>query len=482
MKRFIKDLIIVFIFRKVLRGFALKEASKSAITRLQAIIIAIVIIVAIIAGVAVYYFILKPGPPSAPEYIKIGWPVPLTGGIAAFGEPDPWVARQIEDYVNNVIGGVYLSEYGRKIPIKIIMRDTKSDADFAATVAAELITKEQIDLMVVLHTPGTVVPVSAQCERYEVPCVAYDCPVLSWLIGAPYKWSYLAFWTEVDVAHIFVGIWDALGAKTNKIVGGLWSDDPDGRTFRELTVKLARARGYTVIDSGLAPYGTTDFSAYIQQWKSAGAEILTGNFIPPDFASLWRQCREMGYIPKVATIGRSVLFPAQVEALGGDLGLGLTTEVWVHKVSPFKSSLTGQTPADLADAYEKATGKQWSTPLIFSHAALENAIDALRRAGSLDKEKIRQAIADTDLHTIVGYINFKKPLSEILTPEELSLYQQYPELIENQDHYSITPVVGGQWVKGTKWPYELQVVYNWKYDNIPETAMVKTIPELLGKP
>ncbi|MEM2911866.1 MAG: ABC transporter substrate-binding protein [Candidatus Bathyarchaeia archaeon] len=450
--------------------------SKSAITKVQAAIIAVVIVVAIIAGIAYYYFMV----PTAPEYIKIGWPVPLTGAIASFGEPDPWVAQQIEDYVNNKMGGVYLSEYGRKIPIKIIQRDTKSDADFASTVAAELITKEQVDLMVVLHTPATVVPVSTQCERYEVPCIAFDCPVLSWLTGAPYEWSYLAFWTEVDVAEVFVGIWDTLGTKTNKVVAGLWSDDPDGRTFRELTVTIAKARGYSVVDSGLAPYGTTDFSAYIQQWKNAKAEILTGNFIPPDFASLWRQCREMGYIPKVATIGRSVLFPSAVEALGGDLGVGLTTEVWVHKVSPFKSSLTGQTPAELAEAYEEATGKQWSTPLIFSHAAFETAIDALQRAGSLDKTKIRDAIADTNLNTIVGNVNYKKPLSQILSSEEMALYDDYPELIENQDHYAITPVIGGQWVKGAKWPYELEVVYNWKYDNIPETSDVKTIPELLG--
>ncbi|MEM4576088.1 MAG: ABC transporter substrate-binding protein [Candidatus Nezhaarchaeales archaeon] len=446
-----------------------------------AIIAIVVVVVVIVAGVAAYFLTLPPPGPAAPEYIKIGWPVPLTGGIAAFGEPDPWIARQIEDYVNNVMGGVYLAEYGKKVPIKIIMRDTKSDPNTAASVAAELITRENVDLMVVLHTPGTVNPVTGQCERYGVPCIALDCPVLSWLEGAPYRWSYLAFWTEVDVAHVFVGIWDSLGDKTNKVVAGLWSDDPDGRTFRELTVKLARTRGYRVIDSGLVPYGTSDFSTYIEEWKRAGAEILTGNFIPPDFATLWRQCRERSFVPKVATIGRSVLFPAQVEALGGDLGVGLTTEVWVHVVSPFHSSLTGQTPRDLAEAYEKASGKQWSTPLIFSHAAFELVVDVLKRAGSLDKEKVRVAIANTDLDTIVGHINYKKPLKEILSPEEYAIYQEYPKLVQYQDHYSITPVIGGQWVRGTKWPFELEVIYNWKYGNIPETAPVRLIPELLGR-
>ncbi|MEM4425806.1 MAG: ABC transporter substrate-binding protein [Candidatus Nezhaarchaeales archaeon] len=440
-------------------------------------IITIAIVIIIVAGIATYFLMM---PRAAPEYIKIGWPVPLTGPIAAFGEPDPWIASEIERYVNNIMGGVYLAEYGRKIPIKIILRDTKSDAPTAASIAAELITREGVDLMVVLHTPATVNPVTGQCERYGVPCIALDCPVLSWLEGAPYKWSYLAFWTEVDVAHVFVGIWDALGNKTNRIVAGIWSDDPDGRTFRELTIRLAKMRGYTVIDSGLVPYGTTDFSAYIETWKRAGAEILTGNLIPPDFATLWRQCRERGFIPKVATIGRSVLFPAQVEALGGDLGVGLTTEVWAHVVYPFRSSLTGQTPKDLAEAYEKTSGKQWSSPLMFSHAAFELVVDVLQRAGSLNKDKIREAIANTDLSTIVGRINYKKPLKEILSPEEYAIYQEYPKLIEHQDHYSITPVVGGQWVRGTKWPFELEIVYNWKYNNIPVTASVKTIPELLG--
>ncbi|MEM4382750.1 MAG: ABC transporter substrate-binding protein [Candidatus Caldarchaeum sp.] len=451
---------------------------KSAIAKTSAIIIALVIVIAAV-GATLYYTMVVQAP-KAPEVIKIGWPVPLTGPIASFGEPDPWVAQKIEEIVNRD-GGVFLSEYNKRVPIKIIIRDTKSDPNFAATVAEELITRENVDLIVVLHTPGTTVPVSGVCERYKVPCIVYDTPVLSWIQGGPYQWSFLAFWTEIDVANVFVGIWDKLGAKTNKVVAGIWSDDPDGRTFRELTITLAQARGYKVIDSGLVPYGTLDFSSYIRDWKAQGAEILTGNLIPPDFAALWRQCRELGFIPKVATIGRSILFPSSVEALGGDLGVGLTTEVWVHKVSPFRSSLTGQTPRDLAEEYEKATSKQWSTPLIFSHAAFENAIDALKRAGSLDKTKIRDAIANTDLNTIVGRINFKRSLTEILSPEELALYNKYRPLVDYKNSYSITSVVGGQWVKGTKWLYELEVVYNWKYDNIPETADVKTIPELLAK-
>ena len=440
--------------------------ARKGISKVYAIIM---ICIVVVAGIVAAWYLTRPAPPK----IKIGWPVPITGAIAPFGEPDPWIAEEIEEFVNEELGGIYIEEYGKKIPIEILVRDTKSDSDFAATVATDLITREEIDLMVVLHTPGTTVPVCIECEKYDVPTIALDTPVLSWLTGAPYEWSFLAFWTEPDVAEIFMGMWEIVRGETSEIACGLWSDDPDGLTFRVASIALAEERGYEFVDSGLAPYGTLDFSPYIMEWKGANAELLTGNFIPPDFATLWTQCYELGFVPKVATIGRSILFPPAVEALGGDLPLGLTTEVWWSPYHPFESSLTGQTAEELSEAWEEESGKQWTQPLGYSHAAFEVAVDVLERAGTLDKTELRDAIAETDLETIVGPINFKKPLSS----EEVGRYtDDYPELITYADHYSITPVVGGQWVEGTEWTWELELVYNWKYDDIPETADMILIP------
>jgi branched-chain amino acid transport system substrate-binding protein len=71
----------------------------------------------------------------------------------------------------------------------------------------------------------------------------------------------------------------------------------------------------------------------------------------------------------------------------------------------------------------------------------------------LDKKKIREALANTDLDTVVGHIKF------------------------NEKNFSLTPLVGGQWVKGKRWPWELQVVYNKESPHIPTTGkMVFPIP------
>ena len=95
------------------------------------------------------------------------------------------------------------------------------------------------------------------------------------------------------------------------------------------------------------------------------------------------------------TPAKALLFPSAVEALGSR-GAGMSTEVWWSHHDPFKSGLTGETAQQFCDAYEAATGKQWTQPIGFQHAIFEVAIDALKRAKKLDPAAIRDAIAATD--------------------------------------------------------------------------------------
>jgi branched-chain amino acid transport system substrate-binding protein len=172
---------------------------------------------------------------------------------------------------------------------------------------------------------------------------------------------------------------------------------------------LARSQnGFTLVDPGRYQNLTADFSAQIAAFKQAKVEILTGVVIPPDFKTFWTQSAQHGFKPKVASIGKALLFPASVEALG-DLGDGLSTEVWWSPSHPSKSSLTGATSAAFASSYEGATKKQWTQPLGFVHALFEVGVDVLKRSKSVDdKASIRDAIVATNLQSIVGPIAWGK--------------------------------------------------------------------------
>ena len=156
-------------------------------------------------------------------------------------------------------------------------------------------------------------------------------------------------------------------------------------------------------------------------------------------------------------MGRALLFPSAIEAIGGDLGLGLITEAPWHPAFPFKSSLTGQTAQELADAYEAEKGKQWTEPIGFIYSGYEVLADVLRRAQTLEKEALRKAFADTDLQTVLGHVKFKP------------------------DHTATTPSGGQQWVKGKKFPYDAKLVSagNWK-DTLRPAGKVLALQEIRG--
>jgi branched-chain amino acid transport system substrate-binding protein len=396
--------------------------------------------------------LVKPVWAAKRDFILIGHPNPSTGPLAGFGEASPWADEKAIAAINKQ-GGIFVKEYGKKVPVKYKLADTESDPVKAAELASKLILKDKVDLMVVMHTPDTVNPVDAICERYKVPCVSTDAPVEAWLTGGPYKWSFHAFWTFDTMAKLFIGIWDKYAAKTSKVVGGLWPNDPDGSTMSRIFKEILPTEGYAVVDPGRFPYFNKDYSSFISLFKRKKVEIITGALIAPDWATAWKQFHQQGYVPKIATIGKACLFPSDVGAIGGDLPNGITTEVWWSPYHPFNSSLTGETAGDLCDGWTKETGKEWTQPIGFKYAAYEIAANALKRAQTVNKEKVRAAIAMTDLDTIIGPIKY------------------------NKDNYSETPLVGGQWVKGKKFPWELEIIYNKEHPNIKKTAeMIFPLP------
>lgn len=390
---------------------------------------------------------VRPARAAKRDHILIGYVNPSTGPIAAFGEPSPWVDLRCIDAINKK-GGIYIEEYGKKVPVKWKILDSESDPTKAGELASKLILDDKVDILMPLHTPDTTVPVCVIAERYKVPCIAIDSPVGDWLTGGPYHWSFMHFWAaEHDIFPVFTGMWDQL--KTNKIVGGMWQNDMDGVEWARVFNEYLPDKGYKIIDPGRFPYGMKDFSAQINMFKKEKVEIMTGVLIPPDFATLWRQCKRMGFKPKAVTVGKALLFPSAVEALGPGLGEGLTTELWWSPYHPFKSSLTGETPKRLCDAWEKETKKQWTPPIGYKYSGWELIYDVLTRAKTVNKEKVRNAIAQTKLDTIVGPVKY------------------------NEQNFSYTPLVGSQWTKGKKWPWVQNIVYNKEYPNIPLGGKIK---------
>lgn len=110
---------------------------------------------------------LYPTALHAQQVLKIGYVTPRTGPLAPFAESDVFV---IEAMQKLFAGGIAID--GSKHEVDIVIKDSQSDPNRAADVAAELILDDEVNLMLVSSTPETTNPVGEQCEVNEVPCIS----------------------------------------------------------------------------------------------------------------------------------------------------------------------------------------------------------------------------------------------------------------------------------------------------------------------
>jgi branched-chain amino acid transport system substrate-binding protein len=378
--------------------------------------------------------------------IKIGHVSPRTGPLAGFGEADGFILDQVRGILAKGL------ESGDKTyPVEIVSKDSQSSGTRASEVAAELILRDKVDLIVGSATPDTTNPVADQAEVNEVPCITTNCPWQPYFFGRNgdpkkgFTWTYHFFWGLEDVIAAFLALWE--GQPTNKVVGGLFPNDADGNAWgdpqRGLPPALAQG-GYRLIDPGRYQVMNNDFTSQITRFKEAGAQIVTGNMIPPDFATFWSQAAQQNFHPKIVTIGKALLFPSVVNSLG-PRGNGLTSEIWWTPNYPFSSGLTGQSAQQLTDAYTGATKRPWSQPIGYQHALFEVAIDVVKRAKSIDPKAILDAIVATNYNSMVGPVHWTgQPVKNV----------------------SKTPLVAGQWQRRGG-SFELVITANKPAPEIP---------------
>lgn len=391
--------------------------------------------------------------------LKIGYVSPQTGPLSAFSAADAFM-----------VGKFLASAPALGLDVEVIVKDSQSNPNRAAEVAKELVSRDEVRLLLVSSTPETTNPVCTIGEQEEVPVISTVAPWQPWFIGQqgnpadPASWQsfeyvYHFFWGLEDNVAVFMNMWNSVA--TNKKVGALWPNDGDGNAWASNVgmPPVLKKAGYELTDPGRYQNLTDDFSAQISAFTKAGCDIMTGIPIPPDFTTFWTQAKQQGFNPKLVSVAKALLFPESVAALG-KLGHNMTAEVWWSPNHPFKSSLTGESAADMAKGFEQAAKRQWTMPIGFVHALFEVAADAIKRtADPTDGTALAKSIAATNLDTVVGKIQWGR--------------DNVPEFARK--NVSKTPLVGGQWRMQADGSFDLLVVENAGAPEIPLSGKLETL-------
>jgi branched-chain amino acid transport system substrate-binding protein len=390
--------------------------------------------------------------PAATGTITIGWIHPLTGGLAGFGYPDNWVLSQIKE-TSQFKNGIKIG--GTNYDVVFKSYDTQSSVTRAGSLAKQAIQQDNCDLLLASSTPETVNAVVSQAEALGTPLICSNIPWESWYInlgGNPQKptlkpkHTVMYFLGAEHLALAFKPMWDRIGEKygNNHQVAAAFPNDSDGNAFRAVFPAVLGPTGYKLDLSTAYPDGLTNYTSMISQFKSHGDDFFTNVPLPPDFAVMWTQALQQGFKPKLATVAKVLLFPTDAYALGSKV-YNIATDAWWVSTLPWHSSLTGQTCPELAAAFT-AAGLGQPNQNISNFTLFEIAYAALQL---VDNPHDKQALSDA---------LFKVKLDEAVAgPVD---YTSTNLKTNPAPGVAITPPVGIQWQKGTKYPLEFKVVDN----------------------
>jgi branched-chain amino acid transport system substrate-binding protein len=401
---------------------------------------------------------------DAENVIRIGFVSPRTGNLGFFGEGDAYILEECRKALSS---GVQIGDKTYKV--ELLDRDSQSDPARAGQLAKGLIGDNKIDFMLVTSTPEVVNPVADACEAAGVPCLSTVMPWEAWYFGrgakpgqpSPFKWSFHFSFGGAEFAATYISEWGLL--PTNKKVGVMYPNDADGNAVRGFLPDAFKKAGFTVIDPGPFEDGTTDYSAQIAMFKKEQCEIINALVLPPDFATFWRQAAQQGLtkIVKIAQPAKAGGSPTEIYALG-QLGFNLCVCAPWNPAFPYKSPITGWVSRELADGYEKSSGRQVTMQLGSSMAVFDAGIAALKATPNpLDKAALAKSISTLKTITTVGQVDFNTgPMPHVI---------------------ATTRFVGTQYQKtkpGSKFKAEQVVIENSEDPSVPITS--KIIPYNAG--
>jgi branched-chain amino acid transport system substrate-binding protein len=386
---------------------------------------------------------------AASGEITIGWIHPVTGSLAGFADPDNWVMQTVmasSQFKNGIKVG------GTTYKVNIKSYDSQSSVTKAGSLAKQAIQQDNVDLLFASSTPETVNAVASEAEALGTPLICSNIPWESWYInlgGNPQKPTFkpkhtvMYFLGAEHLALAFKPMWDRIGEKygNDHKVAAAFPNDSDGNAFRAVFPAVLKGTGYTLDMSSAYTDGLTNYTSMISQFKNNGDDFFTNVPLPPDFAAMWTQALQQGFKPKLATVAKVLLFPSDAYAMGSTV-YNIATDSWWVPTLPWHSSLTGETCPDLATAYT-AAGLGQPNANISNYTLFEIAYAALTSVNNPhDKQELSDALFQVKLDEAVAgpidYTSSKNPAPGV----------------------AITPPVGIQWQKGTKYPLEAVVVDN----------------------
>jgi branched-chain amino acid transport system substrate-binding protein len=380
---------------------------------------------------------------AAKEPIKIGFPIPLSGPTAVYGEP---ILKGAELAVAdiNAKGGVL----GRKL--ELLSRDSKANPAEAVRLARELIVKNGVGFLAGTLTSAEAPAVSTIAKENHVVFVSPSAKTVTLTDPAhihPYIFRVASNTTiEGQAGAIVMAKW-----KDIKTVATIAPDYAYGHdAIAAFVAKLKQLRpDITIVDQEWPKLGESNFTPFITAQMSKHPDAVYCDEFAGDFISFVKQAAPLGYFKAIN----------DRMATGGEVGsVDLTTAlgtaypygIWANTYDPVVWDGPNQPAADVTfdQKVEKSLGTQYgSSWAIMGYVAIAAIAQGIEKAGTTDDEKVAKAMAGMTYQTPLGPRTFNATSHDADQGEywgEMVKDTKYPfAVIKNPTYYNPEPPAGG---------------------------------------
>lgn len=335
-----------------------------------------------------------PGAATTPTEINVGAVIPLTGRYAAGGDQVKSGYELAVDDIN-AAGGVDLG--GKKVPLKLTILDDESDATKTVQRLETLYNDNKVTAYLGGFGSDLHAAAAGIAEKNKVPYLGVAF-ALQAVHDKGFKYLFSPFPKSPGIAKSLFQMIDTLNPKPTKYA--IFAEKTDwGNEMSGLWRTEIQARGGTLVaDEQYAP-GSTDFTPMITKARDGGAQVILALPNPPDGIAITKQMKELGLNGELDFFVRAADAPSWATALAKDGDYFMIAPGWNNAVKfPGAAELNQKHMAKYNKPAAASTGP--------AYASVQILADAIKRANSVDRDKIRDAIAATDMMTVMGPVKF----------------------------------------------------------------------------
>jgi len=375
-----------------------KKGNRYGITKSLVIVVVLIAVIVVVAG-AVAFIMLTPQRPTKTE-IVIGAAISLSGANVETASHQANAYRLFVKQVNEQ-GGIYVAEYGKKLPVRLVLYDDQSDASRSVSLFEKLITDDKVDFIIGPYSSTITFAVAPIAEKYKMV-------MLTPTAGSDK--IYQQGW------HYVFELWP-LASSNPKSVISFMKTKPDIKKVAVVNVAELLARstaaamkdalqkeGFEIVFEEEYPKGVTDLRPMLSKIKTLNPDAVIAATFFEDNVLFVRQLREVGFNPKFLWTMVGFDQPEYIEALGKTAEGVCGWIVWHLKFEDLGYLGVRQ----FYEAYMKEYGKRPFAEAATGYTALQILKQAIEKAGTLDNEKIRQVLLTEEFMTIIGKVKYNE--------------------------------------------------------------------------